>query len=150
MQLKRILHHAGWFTLLGPFVGVPAAIVTLAFFEDGDIGKFYFDVARVLMVIMFFGWFFGAIPALLTGIAVACLPAVIHDYHWRRILCSGMIGMAIAFIGESVVEGQIQYFLANEMLWAVTSAGLFSGLVMGWTVVSLSGSTRSPAQKEYA
>ena len=51
MQLKRILHHAGWFTLLGPFVGVPAGIVTLAFFEDGDIGQFYFDVARTLMLV---------------------------------------------------------------------------------------------------
>lgn len=149
MQLKRILHHAGWFTLLGPFVGVPAGIVTLAFFEDGDIGQFYFDVARTLMLIMFSGWFFGAIPALLTGIAVACLPAVIYDCHWRRVVCSGMMGIAVALIGASIVESQMRYFLAREIICAAASAGGFAGLVMGWSVVTLSGFSRSPAQKEY-
>lgn len=150
MILKRIFHHAFWFTLLGPFVGVPAAIITLALFQGNDMAKFFFDMARMLMIIMFFGWFFGAIPALFTGLAVACLPAVIYDYHWRRILCSGIIGMFIAFLGESLVEDQMRYFLAKELLCATTSAGGLAGLVMGWTVVSLSGFSRSPAHKEYA
>lgn len=149
MHFKRITHHAIWFTLLGPFVGVPAAIMTLAFAESNK-SQFLFEVAQVLMLLMFVGWLVGAIPALLTGIAVACLPGVIYDYHWRRILCSGLIGAAVAFIGPALFEGRILYFLAEEMLWSITNAGLFSGLVMGWAVVSLSGFTRPAAQKEFA
>lgn len=58
MHFKRITHHAIWFTLLGPFVGVPAAIMTLAFAESNK-SQFLFEVAQVLMLLMFVGWLVG-------------------------------------------------------------------------------------------
>lgn len=147
MQLKRIFHHAFWYTLLGPFVGIPVAIIFCAFYGGGDMAEFFLIIARGLMIIMVFGWFLGAIPALLTGIAVACLPAAIYNCHWRRIVCSGIIGMAIALIiGAPLIE----YFLTDEMLWSVPSAGLVSGLVMGWAVIRLFGFTRLSAHADLA
>ncbi|EPT4467652.1 hypothetical protein ACVQTW_004054 [Klebsiella aerogenes] len=148
MQLKRIFHHAFWYTLLGPFVGIPVAIIFLAFYEGGDMAKFFLNIARELMFIMVFGWFLGAIPALLTGIAVACLPAAIYNCRWRRIVCSGIIGMAIALIIGAPV---IAYFMTDKMLpWSVPSAGLVSGLVMGWAVIRLFGFTRLSAHADLA
>lgn len=111
------------------------------------MAEFFLIIARGLMIIMVFGWFLGAIPALLTGIAVACLPAAIYNCHWRRIVCSGIIGMAIALIiGAPLIE----YFLTDEMLWSVPSAGLVSGLVMGWAVIRLFGFTRLSAHADLA
>lgn len=149
MRPGRILYHGWWFTLLGPLFGVPAGILTLGLFDTNSFADYLFHIIPLLPILIFFGYFWGATPALLTGAIVGCLPHCIYNYSWLRILLSGSAGAAIAFCIQYLIDNNGRNIFANDMLWVMASAGLFSGLVMGWLIVKISNIEELPIRNGY-
>jgi len=142
---RRILHHAGWFALLGPLAGIPVAmiaIVAIALQYHDFPDRFLWQIAIILPIVT---WLVGATPALLAGIAVACLPAEIYAFHYRRILASAAIGLVIsvAITLSSVLfftdKNLMHFILREEIFWVIAGAGLLAGVVMGWLIPYLPG-----------
>lgn len=142
---RRVLHHGGWFALLGPLAGIPVAmiaIVAIALQYHDSPGSFLWQIAIILPIIT---WLVGATPALLAGIAVACLPAEIYAFHYRRILASTAIGLVIsvAITLSSVLfftdKNLMHFILREEIFRIVAISGLLAGLVMGWLIPYLPG-----------
>ena len=142
---RRVLHHGGWFALLGPLAGIPVAmiaIVAIALQYHDSPGSFLWQIAIILPIIT---WLVGATPALLAGIAVACLPAEIYAFHYRRILASAAIGLVIsvAITLSSVLfftdKNLMHFILREEIFRIVAISGLLAGLVMGWLIPYLPG-----------
>ena len=142
---RRILHHAGWFALLGPLAGIPVAmiaIVAIALQYHDFPDRFLWQIAIILPIVT---WLVGATPALLAGIAVACLPAEIYAFHYRRILASAAIGLVIsvAITLSSVLfftdKNLLHFILREEIFLVVAISGLLAGLVMGWLIPYLPG-----------
>ncbi|HDS4949729.1 hypothetical protein B9037_006950 [Klebsiella aerogenes] len=148
MQIGRILYHVWWFIFFGPLFGVPAGIITLGLFDTNSFADYIFHITPLLPILIFFGYYWGAIPALLTGAIVGCLPRCIYNHCWLRILFSGLIGAAIAFCFRYIIDINGYDIFANEMLWVMASAGLFSGLVMGWLIVKISNIDDLPIRKD--
>ncbi|EIV3803925.1 TPA: hypothetical protein L9968_003781 [Klebsiella aerogenes] len=148
MRTGRILYHIWWFGLLGPLFGVPAGIITLGLFDTNSFADYLFHIMPLLPILIFFGYYWGAIPALLTGAIVGCLPRCIYNYCSLRILFSGLIGAAIAFCIQYLIDNGGRNIFVNEMLWVMASAGLFSGLVMGWLMVKISNIEESPIRTD--
>ena len=145
---RRIIHHAGWFTLLGPLAGIPVAmiaIVAIALQYHDSPGGFLRHIATILPIMFIVTWLVGATPALLAGIAVACLPAEIYAFHYRRILASVAIGLVIsvAITLSSVLfftdKNLMHFILREEIFLVVAISGLLAGLVMGWLIPYLPG-----------
>lgn len=145
---RQIIHHAGWFALLGPLAGIPVAMIaiaTIALQYHDSPGSFLWEVAAKLPIILIVTWLVGATPALLTGIAVACLPAEIYAFHYRRILASAAIGLVIsvAITLSSVLfftdKNLMHFILREEIFRIVAISGLLAGLVMGWLIPYLPG-----------
>ncbi|EHS88112.1 TPA: hypothetical protein NIU90_002057 [Klebsiella oxytoca] len=115
---RRTLRHACWYAFIGPYIGLLWAIVP---------------------------WAAGAIPALLTGIAVAFLPTGIHAIHYRRILASATIGLAICaaipLTGVLLFSDTdlTTFILRGHGFRVIAGSGLFSGLIMGWLIAYLPG-----------
>ncbi|WP_228288577.1 MULTISPECIES: hypothetical protein [unclassified Klebsiella] len=142
---RRVLHHAGWFALLGPLAGIPVAmiaIVAIALQYHDFPDRFLWQIAIILPIVT---WLVGATPALLAGIAVACLPAEIYAFHYRRILASAAIGLVIsvAITLSSVLfftdKNLMHFILREEIFWVIAGAGLLAGVVMGWLIPYLPG-----------
>lgn len=142
---RRVLHHAGWFALLGPLAGIPVAmiaIVAIALQYHDFPDCFLWQIAIILPIVT---WLVGATPALLAGIAVTCLPAEIYAFHYRRILASAAIGLVIsvAITLSSVLfftdKNLMHFILREEIFWVIAGAGLLAGMVMGWLIPYLPG-----------
>ena len=145
---RRIIHHAGWFALLGPLAGIPVAMIAIVAialqYHDSPSG-FLRHIATILPIMFIVTWLVGATPALLAGIAVACLPAEIYAFHYRRILASVAIGLVIsvAITLSSVLfftdKNLMHFILREEIFLVVAISGLLAGLVMGWLIPYLPG-----------
>ncbi|HEY4467574.1 MAG TPA: hypothetical protein VGN53_07300 [Klebsiella sp.] len=145
---QRALHHGGWFALLGPCVGLVVAIVSIiaiAFQYYESPGVFLGHIVTILPILLIMTWLTGAIPALLTGIAVAYLPTVIYTSRYWRTLASAVIGLVISVTAVVVnvlifTDQNLMYFiLREEVCWIVAASGLLAGMVMGWLISSLPG-----------
>lgn len=133
-RMRRVIHHAGWFALLGPFFGLVAMITWFTLLS----GEFFRIIVSVLPLILLWAWAFGAIPALATGIIVAFLPESIHASHVLRSIASVAAGAAVIVIYELIPHPlRLHVLLSDESLWIGIFAGAFSGLVMGWLVTFL-------------
>lgn len=74
---RPIFHHACWFALLGPYVGVLWAIVAITLQSRNPSFSFLWDIVTILPIFLIITWLTGVVPALIAGIAIACLPAEI-------------------------------------------------------------------------
>lgn len=89
--LRHILHHAFWFTLLGPLItGIPFFLLEGRFPPRGTFAIIYC---------------LGAIPALITGVGTACLPKRCYQSAAWRIAFSATFGACSAFILFMVLFG---------------------------------------------
>lgn len=132
-KTRRIIHHACWFALLGPHIGV---LVTLAGEMQSTtltLGQFLLEILSILPIFIVLTWVIGGVPALLTGIAMACLPPRIYACVWQRVLICGAIGAAIASIVWLVFIGAMD----EALIWMSVGPGLMAGMMMGWIVPSL-------------
>ncbi|WEJ88780.1 MAG: hypothetical protein P0Y63_26565 [Klebsiella huaxiensis] len=144
---RPIFHHACWFALLGPYVGVLWAIVAITLQSRNPSFSFLWDIVTMLPVFLIITWLIGVVPALLAGIAIACLPAEIYAFHYRRILASAIIGVAISaaavilamlLLSNPNLKNFILIFHDNDFR-TIAGSGLFAGLVMGGLIPYLPG-----------
>ncbi len=143
---RRVIHHACWYALLGPCVGIVVAImsivaIALQYHESPD--GFLAHLAAILPILLLVTWLIGAIPALLTGIAVASLPTGIYTSRYWRTLASAAIGLiiSVAIVIVNVViftDRNLMYFILREEIFRVVAgAGLLAGLLMGLIIPRL-------------
>ncbi|MEG1210246.1 MAG: hypothetical protein RSE29_03900 [Leclercia sp.] len=128
-KTRRIIHHACWFALLGPHLGVPVTIVG-QMLTCSDASTLLLRILLLLPIFMLYTWIAGGIAALLTGIATACLPEPIYHNPRLRVLACGATGAVIASLYWLAIPGAT---VAN-FLWISTGPGLLAGLIMGWLV----------------
>ena len=139
--IKRILHHACWYALLGPQTGALCALSLLAIFQ----GPMSSGILGILPLIIFLAWVNSGLPALLTGVIVAMLPPRIHDYWLYRVVTGAVSGVlcsiAASLIGLAPVTGQ--YHAANlltvQAFIYVIIPGLLAGLVLSALITRLPG-----------
>lgn len=142
---RPIFHHACWFALLGPYVGVLWAIVAITLQSRNSSFSFLWHIVAILPIFLISTWLIGVVPALLAGIAIACLPAEIYAFHYRRILASAIIGVTIsaaAVILTTLISTNINlpsYILHDEDFRLIAGSGLFAGMMMGWLIPYLPG-----------
>lgn len=140
IKTRRIIHHACWFTLLGPFIGVPLTIaITALYFRDSP-WELLFDISRVLPQFLVLTWLLGVLPALATGILSACLPDRIYgSRYWRSLACAA-IGGVLAMLYELIPHAlSARALFSEEFVWIVFCTGLFAGGVLGFFVPRLAG-----------
>lgn len=94
---RRVIHHGLYFAVLGPLIGVLFLVLYIFFAKEPLVLWVIIHPIFLLLSITT-----GAIPALLTGVMVACLPEKIRVtetlslsgwwHRWRRyhrdLLCS--------------------------------------------------------------
>lgn len=131
-KTRRIIHHACWFALLGPHIGVPVTIVG-EMLDSHNPAHLLLEILSILPLFIVLTWWMGGLAALLTGIAAACLPSSVYCCTWKRTLACGLLGSVIA----SVCCLFIFTGISKEFLRASTGPGLLAGLVMGWLVPRL-------------
>ncbi|MEB5697056.1 hypothetical protein MXM31_12860 [Klebsiella aerogenes] len=148
MSLGRLLYHACWYALLGPFLGVFAAIFTFGLFDNNNFTGYLIDILPLLPILIMFGYFWGAVPAFLTGAMVACLPGHFYFAGWQRILLSGATGASLAFCSGYLLFYSGPNIFSHPILWVMCCAGLFSGMVMGWLIIKISYAEELPIRKD--
>lgn len=142
---RPIFHHACWFALLGPYVGVLWAIVAITLQSRNPSFSFLWDIVTILPIFLIITWLTGVVPALIAGIAIACLPAEIYAFHYRRILASAIIGAAISATAVILTmlplssPSLTNFILHDNDVRTIAGSGLFAGLVMGWLIPYLPG-----------
>lgn len=142
---RPIFHHACWFALLGPHVGVVWAIVAITLQSRNPSFSFLWDIVTILPIFLIITWLIGVVPALIAGIAIACLPAEIYAFHYRRILASAIIGAAISATPVILTmlplssPSLTNFILHDNDFRTIAGSGLFAGLVMGWLIPYLPG-----------
>ncbi|EPC0892245.1 hypothetical protein ACRV3R_001546 [Citrobacter freundii] len=129
-KTRRIIHHACWFAVLGPHLGVPVAIAYEALTNYRTLGYLLLEILSILPFFMALTWFQGGLAALLTGFASACLPAPVYHCTWLRTLTCGASGAAIATLCWLLFNRVI----VPDLFWMSTGPGLLAGLIMGWLV----------------
>jgi hypothetical protein len=127
-KTRRIFHHACWFALLGPHCGVAIAIIGEMQSGSRPPVQLLLEILTVLPIFMAITWIIGGIPALLTGIATACLPASIYHCVWQRVIVCGAAGALIASAYWLLLIREMY----AEFIWLSTGPVLLAGLIMGW------------------
>lgn len=68
---RRVIHHGLYFAVLGPLIGVLFLVLYIFFAKEPLV---LLVIIQVLPLFLLLSITTGAIPALLTGVMVACLP----------------------------------------------------------------------------
>lgn len=68
---RRVIHHGLYFAVLGPLIGVLFLVLYIFFAKEPLI---LLVIIQVLPLFILLSITTGAIPAMLTGVMVACLP----------------------------------------------------------------------------
>jgi len=134
-KTHRIFHHACWFALLGPHLGVPVTIAGEVLTNHRTLEHLLMQIVLGFPFFMAGTWFLGGVSALLTGIAAACLPQQIYQHAWKRTLACGVMGSAIATLYGLIYFGSLD----TVIFWMATGPGLLAGLIMGGCVPYLPG-----------
>lgn len=81
---RRVIHHGLYFAVLGPLIGVLFLVLYIFFAKEPLVLWVIIHPIFLLLSITT-----GAIPALLTGVMVACLPEKIGSQSgwWHRWSC---------------------------------------------------------------
>jgi hypothetical protein len=139
-RTRRIIHHASWFTLLGPFIGMLLTIIGLMCITSDSAMRLLADILHMFSLFITLTWIIGAIPALLTGIIVANLPIGIYLCRWLRALAGSTIGGTIALLYEFMPHGlTVRSLFNHNFMWLVVVAGLFAGGILSWLAPALPG-----------
>ena len=92
---RRVIHHGLYFAVLGPLIGVLFLVLYIFFAKEPLI---LLVIIQVLPLFLLMSITTGAIPAMLTGVMVACLPEKIGSQKRYRCLVGGIGGVVITEI----------------------------------------------------
>ena len=95
---RRVIHHGLYFAVLGPLIGVLFLVLYIFFAKEPLVLWVIIHPIFLLLSITT-----GAIPALLTGVMVACLPEKIGSQKRYRCLAGGIGGVVITEIYCAVI-----------------------------------------------
>ncbi|BBU79564.1 inner membrane protein CbrB [Escherichia coli] len=142
---RRVIHHGLYFAVLGPLIS-PKGVLFLVLYI------FFAKEPLVLWVIihpifLLLSITTGAIPALLTGVMVACLPEKIGSQKRYRCLAGGIGGVVITEIYCAVIihikvmasSVLFENILSGDSLVVRIIPALLAGVVMSRIITRLPG-----------
>lgn len=139
---RRVIHHGLYFAVLGPLIGVLFLVLYIFFAKEPlDLWVIIHPIFLLLSITT------GAIPALLTGVMVACLPEKIGSQKRYRCLAGGIGGVVITEIYCAVIV-HIKGMASSELFENILSGdslvvriipALLAGVVMSRIITRLPG-----------
>ena len=139
---RRVIHHGLYFAVLGPLIGVLFLVLYIFFAKEPLVLWVIIHPIFLLLSITT-----GAIPALLTGVMVACLPEKIGSQKRYRCLAGGIGGVVITEIYCAVIV-HIKGMASSELFENILSGdslvvriipALLAGVVMSKIITHLPG-----------
>ncbi len=139
---RRVIHHGLYFAVLGPLIGVLFLVLYIFFAKEPLVLWVIIHPIFLLLSITT-----GAIPALLTGVMVACLPEKIGSQKRYRCLAGGIGGVVITEIYCAVIV-HIKGMASSELFENILSGdslvvriipALLAGVVMSRIITHLPG-----------
>lgn len=139
---RRVIHHGLYFAVLGPLIGVLFLVLYIFFAKEPLVLWVVIHPIFLLLSITT-----GAIPALLTGVMVACLPEKIGSQKRYRCLAGGIGGVVITEIYCAVIV-HIKGMASSELFENILSGdslvvriipALLAGVVMSRIITRLPG-----------
>ena len=139
---RRVIHHGLYFAVLGPLIGVLFLVLYIFFAKEPLVLWVIIHPIFLLLSITT-----GAIPALLTGVMVACLPEKIGSHKRYRCLAGGIGGVVITEIYCAVIV-HIKGMASSELFENILSGdslvvriipALLAGVVMSRIITRLPG-----------
>ncbi|KXQ42898.1 hypothetical protein [Escherichia coli] len=139
---RRVIHHGLYFAVLGPLIGVLFLVLYILFAKEPLVLWVIIHPIFLLLSITT-----GAIPALLTGVMVACLPEKIGSQKRYRCLAGGIGGVVITEIYCAVIV-HIKGMASSELFENILSGdslvvriipALLAGVVMSRIITRLPG-----------
>ena len=139
---RRVLHHGLYFAVLGPLIGVLFLVLYIFFAKEPLVLWVIIHPIFLLLSITT-----GAIPALLTGVMVACLPEKIGSQKRYRCLAGGIGGVVITEIYCAVIihikvmasSVLFENILSGDSLVVRIIPALLAGVVMSRIITRLPG-----------
>ena len=139
---RRVIHHGLYFAVLGPLIGVLFLVLYIFFAKEPLVLWVIIHPIFLLLSITT-----GAIPALLTGVMVACLPEKIGSQKRYRCLAGGIGGVVITEIYCAVIihikvmasSVLFENILSGENLVVRIIPALLAGVVMSRIITRLPG-----------
>ncbi|HGT8816715.1 hypothetical protein ACI6R6_17955 [Escherichia coli] len=139
---RRVIHHGLYFAVLGPLIGVLFLVLYIFFAKEPLVLWVIIHPIFLLLSITT-----GAIPALLTGVMVACLPEKIGSQKRYRCLAGGIGDVVITEIYCAVIV-HIKGMASSELFENILSGdslvvriipALLAGVVMSRIITRLPG-----------
>ena len=139
---RRVIQHGLYFAVLGPLIGVLFLVLYIFFAKEPLVLWVIIHPIFLLLSITT-----GAIPALLTGVMVACLPEKIGSQKRYRCLAGGIGGVVITEIYCAVIV-HIKGMASSELFENILSGdslvvriipALLAGVVMSRIITRLPG-----------
>ncbi|HAH5148362.1 TPA: hypothetical protein HH461_001634 [Escherichia coli] len=139
---RRVIHHGLYFAVLGPLIGVLLLVLYIFFAKEPLVLWVIIHPIFLLLSITT-----GAIPALLTGVMVACLPEKIGSQKRYRCLAGGIGGVVITEIYCAVIihikvmasSVLFENILSGDSLVVRIIPALLAGVVMSRIITRLPG-----------
>ena len=139
---RRVIHHGLYFAVLGPLIGVLFLVLQIFFAKEPLVLWVIIHPIFLLLSITT-----GAIPALLTGVMVACLPEKIGSQKRYRCLAGGIGGVVITEIYCAVIihikvmasSVLFENILSGDSLVVRIIPALLAGVVMSRIITRLPG-----------
>ena len=139
---RRLIHHGLYFAVLGPLIGVLFLVLYIFFAKEPLVLWVIIHPIFLLLSITT-----GAIPALLTGVMVACLPEKIGSQKRYRCLAGGIGGVVITEIYCAVIvhikvmasSVLFENILSGDSLVVRIIPALLAGVVMSRIITHLPG-----------
>ncbi|HCL8411712.1 TPA: hypothetical protein N2Z44_002577 [Escherichia coli] len=137
---RRVIHHGLYFAVLGPLIGVLFLVLYIFFAKEPLVLWVIIHPIFLLLSITT-----GAIPALLTGVMVACLPEKIGSQKRYRCLAGGIGGVVITEIYCAVIihikvmasSVLFENILSGDSLVVRIIPALLAGVVMSRIITRL-------------
>ncbi|HDN1438797.1 TPA: hypothetical protein P1E99_003257 [Escherichia coli] len=139
---RRVIHHGLYFAVLGPLIGVLFLVLYIFFAKEPLVLWVIIHPIFLLLSITT-----GAIPALLTGVMVACLPEKIGSQKRYRCQAGGIGGVVITEIYCAVIihikvmasSVLFENILSGDSLVVRIIPALLAGVVMSRIITRLPG-----------
>ncbi|WP_113519772.1 hypothetical protein [Escherichia coli] len=139
---RQVIHHGLYFAVLGPLIGVLFLVLYIFFAKEPLVLWVIIHPIFLLLSITT-----GAIPALLTGVMVACLPEKIGSQKRYRCLAGGIGGVVITEIYCAVIihikvmasSVLFENILSGDSLVVRIIPALLAGVVMSRIITRLPG-----------